>query len=198
MTWPGFVPCVATPQTPDVIAQMVADAWPAVIGGEAPGGCLLACLAQILLETGVRENGPPSRGYHNGNPGNVRGTYNGAWTSFTAGEGHGPTAVTLEPGPANRFRSYLSATDDASDPDVLRAACDLGIRDYLSLLARKYPRALDAAERRDYQGFVHALHEGGYFTADETAYGNAEDRLRHSVENLPQVVAFMEGATLAT
>lgn len=197
-TWPGFVARVATPQTPETLAIMIGDAWPAVIGTEAPGGALLACLAQILLETGVRENVPGALGYWNGNPGNVRGTYgpDGWWTSFEAGEGHGPTAVTLEPGPANRFRSYVGPDDDTSDPAVLRAACELGVRDYVSLLARKYPLALAAAERRDYVGFVHELHAGGYFTASETAYENAEERLRHTVENLPQVVAFMEGATL--
>lgn len=201
-TWPGFVARVATPCTPDEIAQMIGDAWPAAVGGGAPGGCVLACLAQILLETGTRvdpnHDGTTTReeqapGYWNGNCGNVRGTYQGQWTSFRAGEGHGAGAVTLEPGPNNRFRSYVGPEDDATDPAVLREACARGVRDYLSLLDRKYPRALAAAERRDYRGFVHELHVGGYFTADETAYGNAEDRLRHTVENLPTVIAFMEG-----
>jgi hypothetical protein len=203
-TWPGFVARVATPCTPSDLAQMIGDAWPAVVGGGASGGQVLACLAQILLETGTRMD--PNRdgettaeeqapGFWNGNAGNVRGTYLGAWTSFRAGEGHGAGAVTLEPGPNNRFRSYLSATDDPTDPEVRRAAVELGVRDYLSLLARKYPRALMVAEQRDYRGFVHELHAGGYFTASETAYANAEDRLRHTVENLPQVVAFMEGVS---
>lgn len=195
-TWPGFVACVETPATPEEIAQQIADAWPAVVGGECPGGCLLACLAQIMLETGTREIAAQSvHGYHNGNCGNVRGTYNGAWTSFTAGEGYGADAVTLEPGPANRFLSYLAATDDPTDPETLRAARDLGVRDYLSLLARKYPAALAAAERRDYVAFVYWLHAGGYFTASETGYGAAEERLRKTVENLPLVAAFLEGAT---
>lgn len=202
-TWPGFVARVATPCTPAELAQMIGDAWPAVVGGGASGGHVLACLAQILLETGTREDPnhdgtttdeEQASGFWNGNAGNVRGTYLGAWTSFRAGEGHGANEVILQPGPNNRFRSYVSPTDDPTDPEVRTAAIERGVRDYLSLLDRKYPRALACAAQRDYRGFVHELHAGGYFTADETAYARAEDRLRFTVENLPQVVAFMEAA----
>lgn len=193
-TWPGFVARVATPATPEEIARQLADAWPAVVGTEALGGELIACLAQILLETGTRQ-GPDEAhqapGYWNGNCGNVRGEYAGQWTSFTAGEGHGASAVTLPPGPMNRFRSYVGPEDDVTDPEVLRAARNRGVRDYIGLLARKYPRALERAAVRDYAGFVHALHEGGYFTAAEGSYAAAEARLRSTVETLPLVVAYL-------
>lgn len=199
-TWPDFVARVATPAIPAETAQQLSDAWPAVVGTEASHGELLACLSQIMLETAERQ-GPDEAhqalGYFNGNCGNLRGTYNGWWTSFRAGEGYGPNQVILEPGPTNRFRSYIGPGEDATDPDVLQRARALGVRDYLDLLARKYPAALAAAAREDYVGFVHALHAGGYFTANESAYGAAEERLRHTVENLPLVAAFLEPALRA-
>jgi hypothetical protein len=91
----------------------------------------------------------------------------------------------------NRFRSYVGPEDDVTDPEVLRAARNRGVRDYIGLLARKYPRALERAAVRDYAGFVHALHEGGYFTAAEGSYAAAEARLRSTVETLPLVVAYL-------
>lgn len=188
-TWPGFVARVATPAAPAEIAEMIADAWPAVVGCEVTHGELLACLAQILLETGAGHVG-----YWNGNCGNVRGTYAGQWTSFTAGEGHGSNAVLLPPGPANRFRSYLGPEDDATDPEVLAHARVLGVRDYVGLLARKYASALERARAEDYAGFVHALHAGGYFTAAEETYEAAEARMRATVEALPIVVAYLTPA----
>lgn len=193
-TWPGFVARVATPSTPAEIAAQLADAWPVVVGVEVSGGELLACLAQILLETGTREGLDAQHqapGYWNGNAGNLRGEYAWQWTSFAAGEGHGKDAVTLAPGPANRFRSYVGPEDDAGDPDVLARARMLGVRDYVSLLVHRYPAALAAARARDFAGYVHALHVGGYFTAAEGAYASAEDRLRRTVESLPQVAAYL-------
>lgn len=196
-TWPGFVARVATPATPAEIAEQLADAWPAVAGCEITHGELLACLAQILLETGTRMD-HPGAGYWNGNCGNVRGDYAGWWTSFVAGEGHGASAVTLEPGPGNRFRSYLGANDNAADPDVCARARSLGVRDYVGLLLRKYPAALERARAEDFAGFVHALHASGYFTAAEGAYARAEDLLRHSVENLPIVAAYLRDVVPGT
>lgn len=207
-TWPGFVARVATPATPSEIAEDVAEGYEVEIGGEAPGGIVLAVTAQGLLETATREDpnhdGITTReeqapGFWNGNLGNIRGTYLidgvACWTSFRAGEGHGAGAVTLEPGPANRFRSYIGPHADPTDPKVLRRARQRGARDMLALLQRRYPLALLAAERRDFRGYVHELHAKGYFTADETMYGNAEDRLRLTLEHLPQVAAYLKGAT---
>lgn len=198
-TWPGFVARVATPATPADTCQIIVDAWPAVIGTEVTFGELVAVLAQIMVETGERE-GPDAEhqahGYWNGNAGNLRGTFAGFWTSFRAGEGHGPNEVTLEPGPNNRFRSYIGP-HDGHDAASLRLARELGVRDMIGLLARKYPLALERAAVRDFAGYVHALHAGGYFTAAEGAYANAEERLRHTIEHLPQVAAFLEEPVMA-
>lgn len=42
--------------------------------------------------------------------------------------------------------------------------------DMLSLLERKYPRALEALQAGDPDAYVAALHDGGYFTGNETGY----------------------------
>jgi flagellum-specific peptidoglycan hydrolase FlgJ len=45
-----------------------------------------------------------------------------------------------------------------------------GARDYVELLANRYPRALRAARRGDVTGFAQALDTGGYFTGDSREY----------------------------
>ena len=59
----------------------------------------------------------------------------------------------------DRFRAYHDAKE--------------GAEDYLSLLIRKYPQAIDAAERGDVTDFVSALKHGGYFTGGEAAYARS-------------------------
>lgn len=203
--WPGFVARVATPATPTELADHLASGWPAIIGGEIPGGCLVACLSQIMLETGTRQidrdkdgdidKDDQAPGFWNGNAGNVRGSYElygvRCWTSFRAGEGFGANEVILEPGPLNKFRSYIGPREDPTDPAVLRLAIERGVRDFLSLLFRKYAPALDAAERKDYHAYVIALHRGGYFTANPSVYSKTEAKLQATIDELPQVAAFL-------
>ena len=76
-------------------------------------------------------------------------------------EGHGRTEQHV----FARFRSYESA--------------QAGARDYVHLLATRYPTALVAAAAGDAPGFAHALAQGGYFTADPSAYAaGLEQRLQ--------------------
>jgi hypothetical protein len=63
----------------------------------------------------------------------------------------------------DRFRAYDSARE--------------GAEDYLSLLIRKYPEAIDAAERGDVTEFVAALKRGGYFTGSEVDYARSLSQL---------------------
>jgi flagellum-specific peptidoglycan hydrolase FlgJ len=75
-------------------------------------------------------------------------------------EGHGRTEQHV----FARFRSYESA--------------QAGARDYVHLLATRYPTALVAAAAGDAAGFAHALAKGGYFTAEPSAYAaGLEQRL---------------------
>lgn len=52
-----------------------------------------------------------------------------------------------------------------------------GARDYVRLLATRYPQALRAARDGNVYGFVSALDTGGYFTADTRAYLRAVSSL---------------------
>lgn len=201
--WEGFVARVATPATPEQIAATLADGYEAAIGGECPPGVLAATTAQVCLETGARVDPnhdgvttaeEQAAGYWNGNCGNVRGTYGGWWTSFRAGEGYGAKAVILEPGPMNRFRSYVGPDDDTKDPAVLTRARALGAQDFLALLARRYDKALTRAVVGDFHGYVLALHEFGYFTANAESYYHAEQAIARSLENLPTLAAYVRGA----
>lgn len=63
----------------------------------------------------------------------------------------------------DRFRAYQS----------VRA----GAEDYLSLLIRKYPEAISAAERGDVTDFVAALKRGRYFTGSESDYARSLSKL---------------------
>jgi flagellar protein FlgJ len=76
-------------------------------------------------------------------------------------EGHGTGRREV----SARFRVYDSA--------------QAGARDYVHLLASRYPAALAAAAAGNAPGFAQALANGGYFTADPAAYAaGLEQRLR--------------------
>jgi flagellum-specific peptidoglycan hydrolase FlgJ len=86
--------------------------------------------------------------------------------NFAGIKGRGPTGASVvvwtREGAApsdlvkRTFRAYRSAGE--------------GARDYVRLLATRYPQALRAARDGNAYGFVSALDTGGYFTADTRAY----------------------------
>lgn len=67
-------------------------------------------------------------------------------------EGWGETERTI----VDNFRAYRTA--------------DEGATDYVRLLARRFPDALESAGARDPEGFVRGLKARGYFTGNEAAY----------------------------
>jgi hypothetical protein len=67
-------------------------------------------------------------------------------------EGYGETERTIR----DRFRAYGTAEEGAVD--------------YVKLLNKRFPKALEAARAGDAEGFVRALKSRGYFTGDENAY----------------------------
>lgn len=180
MSWPGFVPVVESYLTPPNALAALANAHESVVGGEIPAELLFATGAQSALETN-RWGADPKKphGFKNLNFGNVRGNYLGTWTSFAAGEVFNGKETTLPPGPENKFRAYLTADD--------------GARDYLALLARKWPKAIEAGNHGDLKGFVQALHEGGYFTANPDLYLRAETTCESYLEKLPSLAVWVKG-----
>ena len=89
------------------------------------------------------------------NFGGIKAAPSAAGASFRTSEGYGTTRRQV----TARFRVY----------DSVEAAA----RDYVQLLATRYPAALAAARVGDTSGFARALAAGGYFTAEPLAYERA-------------------------
>jgi hypothetical protein len=89
--------------------------------------------------------------------------------NFGGIKGTGPSGLTAvsatheyEGGVRVRTRAHFRAYGSLEE----------GAGDFLSLLHRRYPAAVAAAERGDPDGYARALREGGYFTAPEAHYAN--------------------------
>lgn len=144
---PRLVAAERTRLSGDEAARALSSAWKQA-RGRAPSERTLAVLVgQWAHETG--------RGASmlNFNFGGIKGTGpSGMSAAYGTREGSGANEIRI----TDRFRAYASAEEGAAD--------------YVSLLARRYPEAVDAAERGDAAGFVHALKARGYFTGDEADY----------------------------
>jgi hypothetical protein len=87
--------------------------------------------------------------------------------NFGGIKGRGPSGLSCLRGAREGFgfRTRVSRDRFRAYPNVAS-----GADDYLSLLLRKYPLAIEAAERGEVIEFVQALHDGGYFTGSEHDY----------------------------
>lgn len=131
-------------------ADALEAAWTRAHGTPPSPGTLSILVGQWAHETGR------GAAMHNFNFGGLKGTGpSGASTVYRTREGSGASEVQVQ----DRFRAYASAEEGAGD--------------YLSLLERRYPEALQAAQRGDPAGFVHALKSHGYFTGDPAAYAKS-------------------------
>jgi flagellum-specific peptidoglycan hydrolase FlgJ len=135
-------------------AEALRAAWTQV-RGEAPSQETLSVLVgQWAHETGRGQS------MLNYNFGGIKGTGpSGLSAAYSTREGWGEGA-TRE---VARFRAYGSAEE--------------GARDYVSLLARRYPNAVSAAEAGDARGFVQALKTKGYFTDNVASYSRSVESL---------------------
>lgn len=98
--------------------------------------------------------------------------YQGDWRWATTKEGHGAGEQTVR----QRFRAYPTL--------------EAGMRDWLDLLRRGYPKALDGARAGSssalVEGLLHGWGGGGrYFTADPVAYDLAVWRWAVKLCSLP-------------
>jgi hypothetical protein len=136
-----------TPLTGTQAAAALEDAWKAVTG-DAPDKSTVAVLAAHWAhETGRGQS------MLNFNFAGIKGTGpSGLSAAYGTREGWGAKEVHV----VDNFRAYRTAEE--------------GARDYVALLARRYPDAVDAAKNGDPTRFVHALKERGYFTGNEAAY----------------------------
>lgn len=133
----------------------LANAWHASFGEPIPARALELLWAQWALETG---RGSAMRG---NNFGGIRAREGGALYATTEGSGTSARRVL------GRFRTYATPEE--------------GAKDHVELVARRYPRALEALRRGDAADFVRELARGGYFTADPEAYRRGVER--HAAEH---------------
>jgi hypothetical protein len=144
------VAATRTPLSGSQAAGALEAAWQGAVGSPPSQETLSILVGQWAHETG---RGSAMLNY---NFGGLKGTSpSGASTVYATHEGFGTSEIQTR----ERFRAYDSAQQGASD--------------YLSLLQRRYPDAVQAAERGDAGGFVQALKSGGYFTGDPAAYAKS-------------------------
>ena len=146
----GEVPVKLTPIDGERAARELGSAWRQVVGRQPSDDTLLILAAHWAHET---------------SGGSFMYNYNFAGIKGRGGSGlsclraaHEGWALHASAG-IDRFRAYRSAGEGAAD--------------YVSLLVRKYPWAIDAARAGDILEFVSALREGGYFTGSAAAYAQS-------------------------
>lgn len=136
-----------TPLAPSEIRAALATAYRSIHGEAIPERMLDVLSAQACTETAHGAS------MYNFNFGGIKGTSPEGFTAkLRTREVFDGEEVTIRDG----FRAYSSATE--------------GAKDYLNLLERRFPTALDAARSGDVDGFVTRLKAGRYFTADAGQY----------------------------
>jgi flagellum-specific peptidoglycan hydrolase FlgJ len=147
---PDEIPPELTPLTGSKAARALRHAWTSALRQTPSKDVVLVLTAHWAHET------HGGRLMYNFNFGGIKGhAPDGLSCIREAHEGSGYHVRAL----TDRFRAYRNAEDGADD--------------YLSLLIRKDPAAIDAVERGDVTDFVSALKRGGYFTGSETAYARS-------------------------
>lgn len=142
-----------TPLDGSQASAYLAHAYQSVTGSPPSPATLGLLWAQWALETAR------GQAMYGNNFGGVkaRGTAPGA--NFATHEGFGAAKRRI----VDRFRTYATPEE--------------GARDYVGLLARRFPDAFEAAQRGDIQGFASALARRGYFTANPETYRKGLERL---------------------
>lgn len=170
-----FTDDVVTPFSFDEAAEAMRDALYGTLGAYPSNACLALALAKTALETGRWQH------IHCFNWGNIKAgkTYAGMYTSFACNEvlrgqvvwfapggrldKKGGTVVseasTVPPGHyQTRFRAFANRFDGAFQ--------------YIDFIASgRYVDAWHELLAGDPDGYVKALHDKGYFTADPAIYG---------------------------
>lgn len=145
----GLVPVVRTQLSAGQAQEALRAAWENVTG-EAPSDKTLALItAQWAHETG---NGASMYNY---NFAGIKGTGpSGLSVAQHTREGWGDGERRI----VDHFRAYRSAEEGATD--------------YVQLLTKRFPEAVEGARQGDPAAFVRGLKSRGYFTGNEGAYLN--------------------------
>lgn len=125
----------------------LASAYRRVVGEDPSPETVKILTAQWAHETG---HGASMFNY---NFGGIKGAGpEGLSVAQRTREGWGRNETTI----VDNFRAYRTAEEGATD--------------YVRLLVRRFPQAIESARDKDPQSFVRALKARGYFTGDEAAY----------------------------
>ena len=145
----GLVPVVRTQLSAGQAQEALRAAWQKVTG-EAPSDKTLALItAQWAHETG---NGASMYNY---NFAGIKGAGpSGLSVAQHTREGYGTSERRI----VDNFRAYSSAEEGATD--------------YVQLLKRRFPEAVQGAQQGDPNAFVRGLKSRGYFTGQESQYLN--------------------------
>lgn len=150
---PTAVPAHRTQLTAAEARKSLQEAWTERFGQPPPEETLAILTAQWSHETGE------GKSMYNFNFAGIKGVGpSGLHVTQRTREGYGESEHIIR----DSFRAYESAKE--------------GALDYLSLLDRKYPGALESARAGDVKGFVSELHAGGYFTGDKRVYERSVSR----------------------
>lgn len=143
----NLVPVVRTQLSPGQAQEALRAAWQNVMG-EAPSDKTLALItAQWAHETG---NGASMFNY---NFAGIKGAGpSGLSVAQRTREGYGETERRI----VDHFRAYRSAEEGATD--------------YVQLLSKRFPDAVEGAKNGDPAAFVRGLKARGYFTGHEGQY----------------------------
>jgi hypothetical protein len=137
---------------------LLGSAWSKVVGSAASPQAVAILTAHWALET----DGGRCMPGHNFAGIKAAAGAPGAELRTVEGHGAGRREVTA------RFRAYDSAQE--------------GARDYVRLLASRYPAALAAAAAGNATAFAQALASGGYFTADPAVYTAGLEQRLHDLQ----------------
>jgi hypothetical protein len=145
----NLVPVVRTQLSAGQARDALRSAWEKVTG-EVPSDKTLALItAQWAHETGSGAS------MYNYNFAGIKGAGpDGLSVAQHTREGYGATERRI----VDNFRAYKSAEDGATD--------------YVQLLSKRFPEAVEGARQGDPNAFVHGLKSRGYFTGQEGAYLN--------------------------
>lgn len=193
-------PARATPVTPEQVFLALGAAWQ-LLTGSAPERKIIHILhAQSALETGHW------RSVMNYNLGGAKKHGECDWTYFT----------TTERFQDSTAQKYVASSKPGAEVTVLKTGdgwttlkfsgkqqmncfaswddLDTAARDHLSLLFRRFPKAIERAKAGDVEGYVRELKKANYFTASEADYTKTVSSIAKSYEKrllnvmLPTVV----------
>ncbi len=140
------------------VQDQLGSAWSALLGSAPTPRAISILTAHWALETDAGRCMPGH------NFAGIKASPSARGAEFHTVEGHGSNRREV----TARFRVYDSV--------------EAGARDYVHLLATRFPAALAAARAGSAAGFTQALAHGGYFTADPVAYASGLEQRLHALE----------------